>query len=412
MPSIRVRPNGRLFFDLRVHGIRCREQTALEDTAANRRKMEAVLKKIDEDIATGTFDYARYFPGSKMLPKLNAISKQAATNAASGHLAAGVAPETPLFEDFGILWRDLRSVEWRKSYYGVVDGILTKHLIPAFKGKQIGHIDRAAAMSFRTELAKQTVNEDGEEEGLDPSTVNRIMGILSMILAEGSARFKTTNPVPSIKRLKVRRKDIFPFAIEETRNIIEKVREDYRDYLTFRFFTGVRPGEAHGLKWSNVDFKRRLILIRQTFAKGRTEYTKTDASQRDISMSQPVFEALSSQKRRTGGLPGDYVFCSRDGTPIDNHNFDFRVWRPLLRHLGIADRRPYQMRHTCATLWLAAGENPEWIARQLGHANTEMLFRVYSRYVPNLTRQDGSAFDRMLAGALNHGVNSQEKADA
>jgi integrase len=55
------------------------------------------------------------------------------------------------------------------------------------------------------------------------------------------------------------------------------------------------------------------------------------------------------------------------------------------------------MRHTAATLWLAAGEAPEWIARQLGHASTEMLFRVYSRYVPNLTRRDGSAIDRLLA---------------
>jgi len=65
--------------------------------------------------------------------------------------------------------------------------------------------------------------------------------------------------------------------------------------------------------------------------------------------------------------------------------------------LGFAHRRAYQMRHTAATLWLAAGEAPEWIARQLGHSTSEMLFRVYSRYVPNLTRRDGSAMDRLLA---------------
>lgn len=58
------------------------------------------------------------------------------------------------------------------------------------------------------------------------------------------------------------------------------------------------------------------------------------------------------------------------------------------------------MRHTAATLWLASGEAPEWIARQLGHTSTEMLFRVYSRYVPNLTRQDGSAMERLLASQL------------
>lgn len=84
------------------------------------------------------------------------------------------------------------------------------------------------------------------------------------------------------------------------------------------------------------------------------------------------------------------------GGPLYHNNVRRRVWRPLLRHLGLRIRRPYQTRHTAATLWLAAGESPEWIARQMGHTTTEMLFRVYSRYVPNLTRQDGSAFDRLL----------------
>jgi integrase len=72
-----------------------------------------------------------------------------------------------------------------------------------------------------------------------------------------------------------------------------------------------------------------------------------------------------------------------------------------LRHLDLRLRRPYQTRHTAATLWLASGESPQWIARQLGHASTEMLFKVYARYVPNLTRQDGSAFERLLLTRFN-----------
>ena len=56
---------------------------------------------------------------------------------------------------------------------------------------------------------------------------------------------------------------------------------------------------------------------------------------------------------------------------------------------------------SAATLWLASGEAPEWIARQMGHTSTEMLFRVYSRYVPNLTRQDGSAMERLLASRVS-----------
>ncbi len=52
-------------------------------------------------------------------------------------------------------------------------------------------------------------------------------------------------------------------------------------------------------------------------------------------------------------------------------------------------------------MWLASGENPEWVARQLGHANVEMLFKVYSRFIPNLTRQDGSAFEKFLDDKLS-----------
>ena len=74
-----------------------------------------------------------------------------------------------------------------------------------------------------------------------------------------------------------------------------------------------------------------------------------------------------------------------------------RVWAPTLKILGLKHRRAYETRHTAATLWLAAGEDPTWIARQLGHANTMMLFKVYSRYVPNNTRRDGSAFEALVA---------------
>ena len=199
-----------------------------------------------------------------------------------------------------------------------------------------------------------------------------------------------------VKRLKQRRVDIQPFNVDEVRLIIEAVRADYRHYMIVRFFTGLRTGEHHGLQWKYVDFERRQILVRETLVKKRVEYTKTDGSQREIDMSQPVYDALKAQHEATGHL-SRFVFCNRNGEPIDLDNFTNRVWYPLLRHLGLEKRRPYQTRHTAATLWMAAGENPEWVARQLGHVDTMMLFKTYSRFVPNLTRQDGTAFDGLLS---------------
>jgi len=148
-----------------------------------------------------------------------------------------------------------------------------------------------------------------------------------------------------------------------------------------------------------VDFERRQILIRETIVKGVVEYTKTDGSQREIEMSQPVYEAFQQQWQVTGGRY-DYVFVNGAGHPLEYNNVSRRIWHPLLRFLQLPRRKAYQTRHTAATLWLASGENPEWIARQMGHSTTEMLFRTYSRYVPNLTRRDGSAFERLLAAHL------------
>ncbi|HIQ53228.1 MAG TPA: integrase, partial [Pseudomonas pachastrellae] len=141
-------------------------------------------------------------------------------------------------------------------------------------------------------------------------------------------------------------------------------------------------------------------------------YTKNDGSFRTIDMSGPVYEALQEQRKATGKF--EYVFCTRNGKPVAHRNITQRVWYPLLRHLGLRKRRPYQTRHTAATLWLAAGESPEWIARQMGHTTTEMLFRVYSRYVPNLTRRDGSAMERLLVNEFNQAghADAQEKEHA
>ena len=118
-----------------------------------------------------------------------------------------------------------------------------------------------------------------------------------------------------------------------------------------------------------------------------------------------VRDALLDQRELTGD--NKFVFVNNKGQPLDRRNVTQRVWYPLLRMLELEKRNPYQTRHTAATLMLASGEAAEWIARQLDHANTEMLFRVYSRYVPNLTRNNGSAFEQLLKQSVNGAVNQE-----
>ena len=287
----------------------------------------------------------------------------------------------------------------------MLNSTLQGHLLPAFGNRPVGAITKGEILALRAKLAELPGRSNDK---LSNKRINGILALLTQIMNDAADRYGFISPCATLKRLKVRKSDIEPFTLDQVQAILQVVRPDYRDYFTVRFFTGMRTGECHGLKWKYVDFSSRLILIRETVVLGEDEYTKTDSSQRDIQMTQVVYNALQRQHQATAKL-SEYVFCNREGQPLDNKNFSDRVWYPLLRHLGLQARRPYQMRHTAATLWLASGEAPEWIARQLGHANTQMLFQVYSRFVPNLTRQDGSAIDRLLASRFATG---QSDADA
>lgn len=411
MASIREL-NGKLFFDFRYKGQRCREYTAVLDNKNNRTKMERILSKIEEDIEADRFEYRRYFPNSKNADKFDdptTVLSKVALETQKAFARNPSVGNTPLFSEFVEQWFNEFSVGWRRTYISTVRQIVDTRLIPQFGQFRVSDIHREDILSFRSTLGKEPGRK--QDSKLSPRRINAIVLVLTQVLNEAADRYHFNTPGDRIKPLKLKKTHVQPFSLDEVNKIIKSCRPDFKDYFTVRFFSGMRTGEADGLKWKYVDFEKRLIYIRETFTAGEEDYTKNDSSQRDIHMSQPVFEALKRQFLATGKL-SKFVFCNRDGNPIDLHNFCKRVWYPLLRHLELESRTPYQMRHTAATLWLAAGEAPEWIARQLGHTNTEMLFTVYSRYVPNLTRQDGSAFERLLKQNGLHATHESEKKEA
>ena len=395
MGKVRQRKEtGKLYLDFFYQGLRLREQTALKDTPTNRKKVEQLLAKVEAKILLDDLDYAEFFPGSKNLQKLglnNAAKNQSLQPAQIENTQPAV--ETPLFNDFSDQWFDESKIQWRASHVRNVSSILDSSLKPAFGKKHIGDITKADILAFRTKLAKRKGR--GATGLVSPKTINSHMSILRMVLDEAAERFDFETPYKNIKPLKLQKTHIEPFSLHEVQRIIDNVRADYCNYYKVRFFTGMRTGEVDGLKWKNIDFAKREILVRETLINGETEYTKTDGSQREIPMFGQVYDALKTQYAATGHM-SQYVFCNQLGQPLDHNNVTKRVWYPLLKSLGLTKRRPYQTRHTAATLFLASGENPEWVARMLGHSSTEMLFKVYSRYVPNATRMDGSAFERLL----------------
>jgi len=385
--------NGILQFNFRFAGRRFRESAHLAATDANTRKCKKLLARIEEDILRDDFNYISYFPSGSQ-----------AAYFASSHGDKRRKVEDLSFATFAEVWFLEKQIEWRDSYRNTVRTSLDKYIVPHFGGQDMASITKPDILNFRLFLSKRP--GIGGNATMSPSRINHIMTPLRMILNEAADRYGFVSPWQNLKSLKEGRTQVQPFTFAEVRRLIRSVRADYKPYLTTRFFTGMRTSEVDGLKWKYVDFERKQILVREAWVQGKQAPTKTDGSNREIEMASVVYEALLAQKMRTGDA-GDYVFCSSAiGKPIANRNFVRRVWYPLLERQNLEARRPYQARHTTATLWLASGESPEWIARQMGHTTTEMLFRIYSRYVPNLTRRDGSAFERLLTSRFKTPVET------
>ena len=141
---------------------------------------------------------------------------------------------------------------------------------------------------------------------------------------------------------------------------------------------------------------------------------KTTGSNRRIKILQPLRDLLEEQRKLAAGYQSPYVFLNTRGRPVNQVSVR-KVWVTVLRKSGLPFRRMYETRHTFASWALAAGETVEWVARTLGHATTAIVYKTYGRYIPNLTRQDGSALERFLAGKRkkqpdkhNHRHNDQK----
>jgi integrase len=119
-----------------------------------------------------------------------------------------------------------------------------------------------------------------------------------------------------------------------------------------------------------------------------------------------VRKALEKQRAIAGG--SELVFPNSRGGHININNLRPRIWYTTLARAGLRPRDFYNTRHTFATHALASGEDPGWVAKMLGHTTLLMLTTRYYRYIPNLTRKDGT----LLAKRLEQGTTVRKPSEA
>jgi integrase len=178
----------------------------------------------------------------------------------------------------------------------------------------------------------------------------------------------------------------------------------------FALATGMRPGETLGLRWADVDLKAQTATVHQVLAgragAWRFEPPKTEKSRRTIPLPSSVAHALAAHKRLQAASrlkraadyqPYDLVFAAANGAPLDSRNLVRRHLKPILKRAKLpASLRLYDLRHTCATLLLAAGENPKVVSERLGHAGITLTLDTYAHVLPGMQQAATTRLESLL----------------
>lgn len=214
------------------------------------------------------------------------------------------------------------------------------------------------------------------------------------------------NPAVGVPKPKEVKMEIRPLGPGQLAAFLQAARDDRLFALYIAWIdTGAREGELFALTWADVDFTLGRITITKSLeeTKGKllVKEVKTKASRRSVVLTQAGLTALTGHRKAMtaeGNCAKDKpVFCDTAGGYLRKSNVLRRSFQPILTRAGLPDMRPYDLRHTCATLLLAAGESPKVVSERLGHANIRLTLETYSHVLPGMQQQAATKLNAFLA---------------
>lgn len=320
---------------------------------------EEVRRKIGE----GTFVYADYFPDS---PRAKANPKDA------------LLMEVLLQRQLETYERQVQNSQMAKSSYrGYAKaitgermrrwhGLTVREVAPSALREWISEMDCTSKTIRNTLIPLRSIFEDAlNDELIDFNPFDRIA--LTKLIRQTA---KASDYV------------IQPFTAEERSAILEACRPDERPMVQFWFHTGLRPGELQALEWRHIDWERRVARIELNQVVGVIKAPKTAAGIRDLELNAEAVAALTAQKA-ISLMRGARVWLNPSSMQPWETDAQVRktLWMPLMKRSKVSYRNPYQVRHTYASTLLTAGQNPWYVAQQLGHEDVEMVFRTYGKFI-------------------------------
>jgi integrase len=210
---------------------------------------------------------------------------------------------------------------------------------------------------------------------------------------------------------KMRRREMKYLDREQALVFLEAIKGNRLEafYLT-ALYCGLRLGELQALRWQDIDLEKAQLRVANSYRYARLglQEPKTDTSYRPVSLSERVTAALRAHRLRqiaeqaaTGeeGIPWlnewGLVFTGEHGSPTARTTIHDGFKR-LLREAGLPEIRFHDLRHTCATLRLAAGVSIKVVSEELGHSRISTTMDLYAHVLPSSRQEAAEALERLL----------------
>lgn len=288
----------------------------------------------------------------------------------------------------------LAGLEVRDRTAGSYRWITESYLIPRLGGARLEALETVDIEKMLHDLRAEGVGDRTRQLCYDTLRIPLRRAVRAKMLAY--------NPIEAVSRPRYERREMTPWTPEEARAVVEASRSDrFHALYVLELRLGLQfPGEVLGLRWSDVDLKKREIYL-STQLTGRTRQsgpTKTEARRRRLVLPQQVVDALLEHRERLmadGLRSSPWLFPNRDGGPMNARNFVRDSFEKVIERSGVRRVRPYDMRHTFATLALIAGVHPKIVSEILGHASIEQTLRTYSHLMPGMQEEAVRALDRL-----------------
>jgi len=237
--------------------------------------------------------------------------------------------------------------------------------------------------------------------GAGPIAIRHAMDLLGSILEHAFAGgHLSANPARRVKKARPPRREevqpLPPTTIEAMRAAL-----DARDatLISVLAYAGLRPGEALGLRWGDV--REQTLLVQRAISLGEESDTKT-RQHRTVRLLAPLAADLRLW-RMAAGRPGDseLVFPGKEGRPWTQAAYQSwrrRAFNRATQAAGLAHARPYDLRHSFASLLLHEGRSVIYVARQLGH-DARLTLTRYGHVIDELEDRPRIAAEAAIADA-------------